>query len=272
MSATYRLVHFAPDPFTGARFPLGAVVTDADGGVHVAQATHLPSADCLGSRDLAVAVQRLHARLWTVDDPHRLPPAFGPYATLDEPRDIPASVRDPVAWVESMLSPGAPGGRHVSTPRGVQRATQGYRFFETYKVDRYVRKTFRPESDWGGWLGRHASGLPQVSHWVPGETHLLLMEPIVATRRQFDGDLKDVAVKLGAYRYATTQAENGRRAQIIAYITGGGPPDRRAEARSRLEPFADRVVDTSVDAERSSFLGRIRDLGERGDPQGSLVQ
>lgn len=268
MSATYRLIQFEPDPFTGARFPLGAVVAEPGGAVRVAKVERFPSASCLGDRALAVVVQRLHARLDSVASAEALPAAFGPYASLTEPREVPAGVADALQWVQALLSP--PQQRKPEpqrTSRGAQRATIGYRFFETWRVADYVRKTFKPSSDWQGWLGQHAAGLQQISHWVAGTDEVLLMEPIVPTRPQFEQDLKDVAMKLGAYQFAMGEAKNGRRGSLVAYVTAGGHPDRRAHARETLAPFAHDVVDTDDASARAAFIERIRQVGTDGDPQ-----
>lgn len=265
MLATYRLIQFTPDPFTGARFPLGAVVRQGD-AVRVATVERLPSAACLGGRSLALVVQRLHARLDSLEA-DALPSSFGPYASLSEPREVPAGVPDALAWVQSMLSPPRPQAAPPATPRGAQRATLGYRFFETWHVAAYVRRTFQPASDWDGWLGRHAAALQQISHWVPGTSTVLLMEPIVPTRPQFDKDLHDVAQRLAAYRFALNEATDGRRGALVAYVTAGGPPDRRAQAREALAPIAHQVVDTDDATARTAFIERIKRVGSEGERQ-----
>lgn len=266
MSASYRLIHFSPDPFTGARFPLGAVVADAQGEVRVARVERLPSADCLGDRRLAVAVQRLHARLGAVTTVEALPAVFGPYATLAEPQEVPKGVPDALAWVQGMLAPTAAQEAHLVTPRSRRRATLGYRFFQTWGVQRYVRKTFKPATDWGGWLDSY-SALPQISHWVPGQNQVLLMEPVVPTRRQFEQDVGKIAMRLGAYRHAMEHASNGREGSLLAYITAGGRPDMREMAMEQLQAFAHDVVDTEDATSRDGFIERIRRVGGEGRQQ-----
>lgn len=270
MIATYRLIHFTPDPFTGARFPLGAVVVDGAGAVRVAKVEHLPLA-CLGDRSLAVAVRRLHGRLDSISAANQLPSVFGPTTTLAEPAPVPSGVADPHAWVEAMLNPPRPASRKEPVPQGAHRASLGFRFFETWQVARYVRKTFRPDSDGGRWLDRHAAGLPVLSHWVEGRDEVLLMEPVVPTRPQFEQDVQDLAVKLCAYRYALEQAEDGHRGALVVYLTAGGHPDQRAEAQATLAPFAHTVVDTDDAAQRTSFVERIRRVGAAGDLQPALI-
>lgn len=271
MSASYRLVHFTPDPFTGARLPLGAVVVARNGDVRVAKVNHLPLA-CLGDRALQIAAQRLHARLDGIGSAEVLPPAFGPHATLGEVVAVPDGVPDPLGWVDALLNPPRSRERRAAEPRGAQRSSFGYRFFETWRVARYVRKTFRPGTDWEGWLGTHAAGLPELSHWVSGTDEVLLMEPLVPSRVRFEADLKDIAQRIGAYRYAIEQAENGRKGRLIAYVTAGGHPDQRVEARETLAPFAHEVVDTDDDAARERFVATIRRIGSEGDPQISMPE
>lgn len=269
MTARYRLVHLTPDPFSGARLPLGAVVVGRNGEVQIAKVAHLPLA-CLGNRGLQLAVQRLHARLDTIRSDASLPPAFGPYATLSDAVVIPDAVADPLRWVDELLNPARPQEHRTPEPRGAQRARLGYRFFETWKVDRFVRKTFRPRQDGRAWLGQHAAGLPELSHWVDGREGVLLMEPVVPSRARFATDLKELAQRMGAYRYALERANPVRSGQLIAYVTAGGDPDRRVAARETLAPFAHEVVDTDDDAARERFLAAIRRVGAQDGPQRPL--
>lgn len=270
MTTTYRLVHFTPDPFIGARFPLGAIVVDASGVVRVAKVRTLPSA-CPGDRRLVVAVQRVQARLEALTTADELPAVFGPYTTLAEACAVPARVTDPLNWVEAMLNPPPSPNRRFVAPHGAHRASLGFRFFETWRVDRYVHKTFHPSSDWEGRLERHAAGLPELSHWVGGRDEVLLMEPVVPTRSHFEHELKEVAVKIGAYRYALEDADAGSHGHLTVYLTAGGHPDRRASARDALAPFAHAVVDTDDEGQRIAFIERIRSVGSEADSQAVLV-
>lgn len=270
MTASYRLIHFTPDPFTGARFPLGAVVADGAGGVRVAKVERLPSAACLGDRGLAIAVQRLHARLDGVRSAEALPAVFGPYATLAESTEVPAGVPDALAWVQRLLSPDAPSGDRPKNPRGQQRGSLGYRFFETWRVAGYVRKTFHPATDAAGWLGTHAAGLQQVTHWVDGKTRALLMEPVILDRPQLAHDLQEIAARFLAYRYALENTDDGRQGELIAYLPAGGHADQRAQARETLAAFAHRVVDTLEEQARGDFLADIQRVATEGQAQRPL--
>lgn len=270
MTASYRLVHFTPDPFTGARWPLGALVVDRTGAVRIAKVNQLPLAS-FGDRAMQLAVQRLQGRLDGVRRADALPPVFGPYATLSEAVAVPDAVDDPMGWVDALLNPARPQEPRAATPRRTQRAAFGFRFFETWRVARYVRKTFRPHTDGGARLGKHAAGLPELSHWVGGAAELLLMEPVVPSRPQFEADLKCVAQRIGAYRYAIEGAESARGTRVLAYVTAGGHPDQRAAARETLAPFAHAVIDTDDASARDDFVATIRRVGGAGDPQVAMA-
>lgn len=116
MTATYRLIHFVPDPFTGMRFPLGAIVAES-GNVRVTKVAKLPSASCLGDHTLALAIQRLHGRLDAIASADALPAVFGPYASLTEPKEVPQGVTDAFSWVEGLINPPRLEMKQVVTPR-----------------------------------------------------------------------------------------------------------------------------------------------------------
>src|ERR1017187_6147506 len=82
MTARYRVVHFVPDPFTGARIPLAAIVAGG-GGVSIASAGHVPGAVCLGRPSTYAAMQMVLESLSTVESLDVLPVAVGPHAVLD---------------------------------------------------------------------------------------------------------------------------------------------------------------------------------------------
>lgn len=269
MTASYRLLFFSPDPFLGARFPLGAVL-HVDGVVRIVRAPHLPGTDCLGGADLAVAVRRLHARLDSIESADTLPPAFGPYATLSERRSVPPD-RDAVEWVEHLFA------RPTTIPgdvehRGPNRASIGFRFFDTWHVGKYVSKTFHAASDWSGWLAGRP-GLRPVSHWVGGHRELLLLEPIVPARPQLDADLDDVAARFMAYGWALTEVgDRTRECQMLAYVTAGGSPRQREKAFDTLARGPLRVVDTDDETARGQLLSLVRRVGAEAKPGLDFVE
>lgn len=238
--------------------------------VTVARVGHLPSPDCVGGRRTSIVLQRLHDHLDQVVRPDALPPAFGPYVTLAEARDVPHGADDPTAWVEALLQREPPRESRGGAPPRPRRSTVGYRFFETFGVARHVRKTFRPDADWGGWLAATGGALPQVAHWVPGANRALLMEPIVPTRATLHQEIRDVATKFAAYRHALDQAEDGRTGVLVAYLTAGGRDADRDAAADTLRSYAHQVVDTTDASGRDAFLAEIEDLAAEAASQPPL--
>jgi hypothetical protein len=94
---SYRMVTIEPNPFSGARWPLGAVL-EAGGRVTAV----VPGPCCMG-RDARLA-RIIHAQLGTINHFNRLPSHFGPYITLGEPRTLPPDV-EPVEWIKRHVLP-----------------------------------------------------------------------------------------------------------------------------------------------------------------------
>lgn len=270
MTATYRLIHFSPDPFTGIRFPLGAVVVDERGILRFAKAQHVPGIDCLGSRDWAIAAQRLMARLESIDSAEILPRAVGPYAQYSDVLSVPNGVTDAFDWVTKLLTPPPAHAKKPVQPGHPQRASLGLRFFETWKIDQYIRRTFNPVQDGSGWLSEHSAGLHQISHWVPGKSSVLLMEPLVPSRRQFDEDIREIAERFMAYRYALQNSNTGKSGELIAYIMSGGDARRREQAIDTLRHAAHQVIDTDNVQQRSELIATVKRLGRESTPQGAM--
>lgn len=266
MTAHFRIIYYSSDPIVGGRVPIGSVVR-AGQRVDFVPAGHLPSAACLGSTADAVAVQMLLALFDQPKHFDSLPGGAGPYAELGESRPVPHGVDNALDWVGALLAVSTPkqdGDRKA--PRTPRRASIGYRFFETWAVAKHVRKTFRPDADWGGRLGRYAE-LPQISHWVASKDTVLLLEPVVAGRRQFDEDVTEIAQRFMSYQWALRK-EQAIEGRLLAYVPSGGRPERRAEAIERLSPYAD-VFDTENGDQRDSLLAAIRRVGQ-GDQRSLL--
>ena len=267
-SLTYRIVQFIPDPFSGARVPLAALVSDGK-EVRVVRASLIPDADCLGGPRRAALARMIVSALRGATEVDQLPAAVGPQAVLDKARRVPVPDLDAAeAWVRDHILPhrateqrGDPVGS-----RSPQRATYGKRFFETWKVAEYVHATFRPASDFGGRFERLAS-YGQASHWVEGSRSVLLMEPIAPSRHQLGDDLREVAKLFGSYRFALDQRPGDAAARLVAYVLRGATDEQKADAAARLDA-AHEIVDTEDPVERRRFIEQIRDLGrERASGQ-----
>ena len=268
MSARYRIIHFVPDPFLGGRVPIAALVEQSDGRIHVAKSPHIPGPNCLGSRAASSLVQIILDDLSSAATRFdRLPISIGPQAILDEkPREIPHGVKDPVHWIESRLYVTPKLSKHEdSDHRGPNRATWGYRFFETYNVAKYVKKTFKPGQDAGQFLSA-ASALKPISHYVQGEREILLMEPIALRKASWKDDVSHIANAFGAYKTALRHTHSDRKAHLAAYVLSGGSDSDVQTIFRELAPFADDVINTANATMRANFLSRIRDVGKSGAP------
>jgi hypothetical protein len=138
MNSTYRVVHFIPDPFSGARVPVGALVKRPGSvGIAVAKLSGDPG-ELVGTAREAAIVDHVLSTLFTVQDLSALPPSAGPQAVLGPLLSIPASVPDPVRWVEDHIlvrpTPVAPKRESHRTRQDV-----GLDFFTAFGVRKYVK-------------------------------------------------------------------------------------------------------------------------------------
>src|SRR6266511_3725193 len=100
----YKLVHFVPDPFSGARVPVAALIQD-EHGLRITRAPHLPGPDCLGRASAEEAMLMVLDSLQESDSFSALPRSAGPHVTLDVARSIPLDVDDAAGWVEKFVLP-----------------------------------------------------------------------------------------------------------------------------------------------------------------------
>ena len=269
MTASYRLVHYVPDPFAEAQFALGAVVSVGQ-DVRGAPATHLPGPDCLGGAAHARLALLLSRQLGDIDSIAQIERLFGPQVQLSRPYTLPAGVADPVTWVQAHVLPRPIAAQTLS--RGHTLPYQGYQFFETWGVQRHVRKTFRADTDGSAWLGGRGRGLQPITHWVQGPDGLLLMEPVSPLRPKLHDDLQTLATRLLAWRSVLTPPKGPPVAgRLVAYVLTGGRAFDRASVADMLGDKADLVVDTDDADARSAFLAEVQRLGEAGARQAQIT-
>ena len=132
MTAQYRIVHFVPQPFLGAKIPVAALVRHG-GSTRVVAADRQLDVDSLGGV-AQVATLRMLLRALEESSFDDLPASAGPHAVLDEPRAVPDNV-DPLAWVSSFVLP--------ARERGTGR-TQRPRWSQ-YGLERHVQKRYSPQ-------------------------------------------------------------------------------------------------------------------------------
>lgn len=274
MIARYRVVHFVPDPFTGARIPLAAIVAGS-GGVSLASAGRVPGAVCLDRPATHAAMQMVLESLSAVESLDVLPVAIGPHAVLDVERQIPGDVADPVGWVVENVLPRVTEDHAARDTRSHHRHTQGYRFFETWKVASYVQRHFHPDQVWADAHSATSRVLSSVSHWVGAPTvGLLLMEPIVPTRTGLRRDLTEIHQRFASYRVfldsADVPVEARERTRLCVYVLPGGRAHDRNQALTAFASVKATAVDTDSESARQSFLGEIVALGRAANPEMNL--
>ena len=266
MTARYQIVYFEPDPFSGARVPIGALV-ESRRGVQLITG-YLPGSRCLGG-DQAVAVVRL--ALDALRRNQKLGErsmALGPQVDFAAARPVPEGVSDPAAWVADHVLPQRPPKEGASdrAPAVAPRQQAGYRFFETWHVAQWVKKKYRPkpQADWD-----RTDLLPDVSHYVAGASRLLLMEPLVTTREAFESDLEQVNQTFLAWRGLENYVQLPQDPMLVTYVHGGSV-DRVREARGALRQV-DRVFDVTEPGDRGEFLRLIEEVGATG-PDAPRIQ
>ncbi|MCP3100301.1 hypothetical protein LZ198_15630 [Myxococcus sp. K15C18031901] len=268
MSAHYRLVQFLPDPFSGARVPIAALVRDADRRVQVARAPHVPGPHCVGGKALWVAMQMAIEELDRATRFDMLPPTVGPHVRLDHEVRIPESISNPAHWVQSTVLPQRPPNAEDQlerAPRTRSRDKQGDGFFRNFRVQEYVRKGFD-----GSELGLNPLSTPQITHWVPGDRDLLLMEPVVF-RENLHAELREISTTFLAWQSLFAERIHARVPHLIAYVLPSAHADVTARTRAILEASRAEVVDVSVPVERMRFIDTIRQVGRSGGMLGSLL-
>lgn len=269
----YRIVHFMPDFVSGARYPIAALLSNAE-GTRVVRSTHLPGPSCLGSKPRAAAARLVLESIERSVEFERVPLGAGPHVVLGEIRPVPSAVEDVEEWLHSLLGPSELGPRErEERSRQPQLRSRGWRFFESWHVQSYVRKSFDPARDYRGWLADQAAALSSITHWVPGRERVMLMEPIYPGRDSLKADLEEVGQRLMAYHDAISRASSSvapAHKELIVYVLKGGAEDVRLEAIGKLEDALPTpefsVVDTSNLPRTTSFLENIRTIGATASP------
>lgn len=264
-SGTYRIVHYTPDPFSGQRIPIAALV-EAQGEIKVARASLLPGADCLGRRAAAVAMDSILESLSDARTLERLPSSTGPYARLDVERPLPPAVRNPVAWVRDNILPrqsdDEDGDAADATPEP-RRATEGFALLARLKVANHVHRTFRPRQRWANASEEHLSGLGSVSQYVEGD-ELLLMEPIVVSRPSFEKDVERISGHFMAYMFALEKLLHDRKTRLVAYVLKGGSEAARQGALRNIRDKAHMTLDMGLDSDQQGLAEFIRKTATSG--------
>jgi len=103
-----------------------------------------------------------------------------------------------------------------------------------------------------------------ISHYVEGNSRLLLMEPLVTTRESFEKELRDVYRTFMEWRGVEHYARFPQETTLIAYVQGA-IEERVVEARRALTPI-DRLFNVDDPGDRRQFISLIREVGSSGSP------
>jgi len=264
MNSTYRVVHFIPDPFSGARVPVGALVkSPGSTGIGVAK-LRVALGKLVGSaREIAV-IDQVVSSLFAAQDLSALPASTGPQAVLGPLLSIPKSVHDPVRWVEDfILTRQEPVARKRN--ERLNRQGAGLRFFSTYGVRKHVKEKFAPKDFWPRIPAALTQNLQPVSHWTEGANEILLMEPIVFADRGLERVQREVFARFSAYSQILSQVD--LKATLLVYLVQGGDASQRRDVISGFRSL-DRAatIDLEVESERQAFIEKVRTTSIAGQP------
>jgi hypothetical protein len=262
---TYRVVFYTPDPVLGTRLAVGAIVTVGGRDAFVASPS-MPTATALGGprrhQLLGALVGDLRAGLGLT-----MVGRLSGHLTTGPAVAVPASVGDPPAWVEThVLSRAVEGPRKTAEARRVGPVTACLRELE---IDEIVRRNFRPARDLPDWLRRNTEtgALPAVPQFVPGQTSLVLLEPIVSERASAQKQAAQAVQRLATYRvFAAAERATPDQVRCVAYIVGGGDPERRRMIGRELAFAANDVLDVDSPSDATRLVRIVRDAQGAGMP------
>lgn len=261
MKRYFNIVHFVPNPISGGRIPVGAIVRKGK-SVQIAVAEHIPGPECVGGAKTARLLKLLVDDLQRLTRPSEIYQHLGPQIFVDEGNDIPEDVDDAVGWVQRYALPRR--SKEKREPSGVRRPTrysEGKRFLEHHGVGRYVRRTFKPEKFLGE-TAHQLQHLAPISQWVLGSNELLLMEPLIPRRPSWRDDLTKINTRCSAYRYHVQNGLNGHRSELFVYLLPGGDRAQRREINETLNQTS-AVIDGENSGKLQSFIDRIRTVGDQ---------
>jgi hypothetical protein len=243
MTALYKLLHYVPNPFSGARVPVAALLRDADGLVRVIAAPHLPDAACLGSKRSERAIRFRLADIKELTRFDTLPRGFGSQFVLGPEQPAPADGAED--WLRRVVFPAVPHG--AVAHKSVQRRVLGRKYFQEQDVAHLVRDQFRNPRD---------QNIPAITHFVEGGGGVMLMEPLSSRLRPDpETDVTNVLTRLRAHHDVTPPA-----ASFWVYVLPGSPgrdAALAAQAREKVPDWA-AVIDLNHRDDARSFLDRVR--------------
>jgi hypothetical protein len=262
MMATYRIVHFVPEPINGGRFPVGAMVTT--GAItDWLQAQRLPDVGCLGGMGAKQLLDWLLGELTNPGQWDKLHGgALGPHLWIADQREIPGPELRAKAWVAEFVLPRAPAAikRQTAAVLHARRATLGFQFLRDHQLAGHIKPTFEPKKDGAELLGPYASLLQPISQWGERSNGLVMLEPIAPAKRRVDADLEQVLQRFLAYRGVRRELDIAPQAmKLTSYLLPGGDAKWRREVMGELRMASDQVVDTHDSAQLVEWGAELRE-------------
>ena len=103
MTARFQIIHFEPDPFSGSRFAVGALV-ESEQRVELVTGW-LPNAEWVGGDQASAVVRMVLSRSRRATRLGELPMSVGPQVQLGLIQRVPEGVANPAAWVKDHVLP-----------------------------------------------------------------------------------------------------------------------------------------------------------------------
>ncbi len=257
MTARFRLVHFVPDPFSGMRVPVAALVQQGS-SVRVVRAPHTAGPGCVGGLATWHNMQGLLRGLESVEQFDQLPFNLGPHAVLGGQLDVPEQVNDPLSWVTKFILPQRPlaaDDMRESALPSPRRDSVGQLFFQTWRVEQFVERRFKGEK-----LGLEDEYAGSITHAVLGSGELMLMEPVLGLRSDVWSQLEDISKSFLAWEKLLERKRARRKPRFVAFMFSS-PRATVREAKSFLGVAEAEVIDVEVPTERDRFVSDIRRIG-----------
>ena len=137
-------------------------------------------------------------------------------------------------------------------PREVARVSAGKKRLKKEGIKVFVQEGFKPSEAWMTTTHKGAfAALEPVSQYIgSAQSGLLLLEPLLASRRDFEGDIQEVTTRFGAYKWFLQKAKKNHTT-LVAYVFDGDEKARQLAAK-HIES-ADKVLDLEDEEDREKF-------------------
>lgn len=267
MRARARIVQFSPDPFSGSRFTIGAVV-ETGGRVEFVRAHLIPDAHCLGGHAPWTTLNLTLDALAAAPDAKQRSGAISQLASIGPDIELPDGVADAASWVSRVLLPRGTPAPSTQHPKRERRDSIGFKLLEDWGVAAVVQKRFHIETLLGS---NDVRLVHRPSHFVHVGAEILLMEPFVGSRPSLEHDLIEVKESFLAHQRLFQVTKNNFEPSYLAYVAPRGYRGAIAEVSDALRATGATIVNTEDSSQRDQLLARIRVMGAKANQQFGLT-